>query len=49
MNIYFEEEHHKTETQNSKQKLDQLNLQLQNLLYEKNNLKKEILRCRDFK
>jgi predicted nucleic acid-binding Zn-ribbon protein len=39
----------KTTVTQEKIKLDQLNLQLQNLLYEKNHLKKEILECRDFK
>jgi THO complex subunit 5 len=39
----------KTTVTQEKIKLDQLNLQLQNLLYEKNHLKKEIVECRDFK
>ncbi len=47
--LYLEAETKKSETQTEKQKLDQLNQQLQNLLYQKNNLKREILRCRDYK
>ncbi|KAJ7381642.1 THO complex subunit 5, partial [Desmophyllum pertusum] len=36
-------------TQESKQKVDSLHLQLQNLLYEVMHLKKEITKCLEFK
>ena len=45
----LENENLKSQTSQQKQKLDQLDLQLQNLLYEKNHLKKEILLCKEYK
>ena len=39
----------KVAAQKAKPKLDQLNLQLQNLLYERNYYMKEIRGCKDFK
>lgn len=42
--IYVETERKKFRTQQEKDKMNQLNLQLQNLIYERNHLKKEIRR-----
>src|SRR5689334_12652969 len=46
---FTEVENKKVDHQKEKVKLDQLNLQLQNLLYEKAHLKREIQACKDFK
>ena len=45
--IYTESK--KSEVSRSKQKLNQLNLQYYNILYEKNHFLKEIKQCRDFR
>jgi hypothetical protein len=47
--VHQEIETRKEETSSHKKKLDQLNLQLQNLLYEKNYLTKEIFLCKEFR
>ena len=39
---------HKEETAASRQEMDQSHLQLQNLLYEKRHLEREIEKCRQF-
>jgi len=44
----MENEIKKTEVSKEKQQLNQFNLQLQNILYEKNHFLKEIKQCRDF-
>ena len=41
-------EEHKAQTAESKAEVDQSNLQLQNLLYEKNYYTKELASCRSF-
>lgn len=44
----IEVEAKKLEAQKEKQKIDQLNLSLANLIYQRNHLLKEIKRCKDF-
>jgi hypothetical protein len=46
---YGDIESKKSEHQKEKVKVDSLNLQLQNLIYEKNYLKREIQSCKDFR
>lgn len=46
---HFELEERKELTKRAKARLDSLNLQLQNLLYEEAHYQKEIQHCRDFR
>jgi hypothetical protein len=47
--LQLEAENRKLETNKHKHRLDDINLKLQNLLYEKDHLEREIQSCRDFK